>query len=153
MVPIIASIYNSRLTLSLALLALFAACFGWIFPASMIGFHPGAVDISNNTVTLARTFPGDRFGLPRPVMSYKEVVRPLTPLHNGGHPCVQTAGPLRYISPAPVGTWSLDWAGECTDDPAGYFWEAAWTMHIGALTLGPVRASHTVLQPQEGTTP
>jgi hypothetical protein len=149
----IGAVYNSRWTLLAAALVVMGALVGWVFPASMIAFRPGAVEIVNGTVTIARTFPGDRFGLPRPHMSYKEVIRPLSLLHNGGHPCVQEGGPLRYVSQYPVGTWSLDWAADCTDDPVGFFWEAAWAMHIGSIRLGPVRASHTVLRTGNGAPP
>jgi hypothetical protein len=141
--------YNSKWTLLVAVAVVMAALIGWVFPASRMAFNPGAVLIEDGTVTLARTFPGDSFGLPRPVMTYEETIRPLTPMHNGGHPCVQQGGPIRYVSASPVGAWSLDWADDCTSDPTGYYWEAAWVWHIGAFRLGPVRASHTVLRPAD----
>lgn len=148
----VAKLYNAPLTLLLAAGMIVSAFLTWVFPASLVAFRPGAVTIADGAVVLERSFPGDRFGLPRPVMSYKETVRPLTHGHNGGHPCVQTGGPIRYTSPHPVGTWSLDWAAACLDDPAGFHWEAAWRWHIGAVVLGPVRSEATVLQLRNGAT-
>lgn len=144
--------YQSPLTFWFALSIVLVTLIGWVFPASLIAFRPGAVTVADGAVMLERSFPGDAFDLPRPVMTYRETVRPLTPGHNGGHPCVQTGGPIRYTSPQPVGTWSLDWAAACLDDPAGFHWEAAWRWHVGAIQLGPVRAAVTVLQPQNGAT-
>jgi hypothetical protein len=145
--------YNSRLSLATALVLVIGMVVGWVFPASLIAFRPGAVDITDGVVTLAREFPGDRFGLRRPVLSYTEIIRPLTPMHHGGHPCVQTGGPIRYVSPSPVGTWSLAWAGDCIDDPAGFHWQAAWVWHVGAIRLGPVQLETTVLQPRTDPLP
>lgn len=123
---------------------------GWVFPASMMAMKPGEVSISGGYVSLYRVFPSDSLGLPRPVMSYKEIIRPLKPVYNGGHPCTKTGGPFRYVNPAPVASWSLDWAQDCISDPVGFHWEAAWVWHIGAIKLGPVRASKTFLNESEG---
>ena len=124
---------------------------GWVFPASRLALVPGAVQIADGVVILERSFPGDRFGLPRPVMTYREVIRPLTPLHNGGHYCTQTGGPIRYVNAAPVGTWSIGWAADCINDPTGYHWEASWRWHIGGIPLGPVSVSTVVFSTQRDT--
>ena len=128
--------------------------FGWLFivwlalqaaPVTRLVYHPQSVAIEGAQVVLHRSFPGDAIGLPRPVMSYVETIRPLTPGHNGGHPCTRPGGPFRYSSEAPVGRWSIAWAAPCLDDPLGYEWSARWTWHLGILRLGPVSLTHTVL--------
>lgn len=145
----IGNIYNSPGMLLFAIVMVGSLMLGWVFPASMMAIKPGEVSIINGYVSLYRVFPGDNLRLPRPVMSYKEVIRPLTLGYNGGHPCVQTGGPFRYVSPAPVASWSLDWAQDCISDPVGFHWEAAWVWHIGAVKLGPVRASTTFVNQSE----
>lgn len=113
---------------------------GASLPLSRLAINPGAVVVTREGVVLARTFLADWLGLPRPILSYQEVVRPLTVGHNHGHPCEQTGGPRRYANPGSTWAWSLDWAAACTDDPLGFEWSAEWTWHLGALRMTPVRA-------------
>lgn len=108
-------------------------------PVSRLAIVPHSVEIVGDQVSLERSFPGDMFGLPRPFLSYVETVTPLTQGHNGGHPCQVKGGPFRYARAENIGTWSIDWAAACLSDPSGFIWSAAWTWHVGALRLGPVR--------------
>jgi hypothetical protein len=121
----------------------------WSFlalPTTRVVFNPQAVTIDGAEVTVLRDFPGDKFGLKRPMLSYIETVSPLTPEHNSGHFCQHAnPNPIRYISKEPVGRWRIDWAEPCLDDPLGFTWEASWFYHLGTIRLGPVRLSTTVL--------
>jgi hypothetical protein len=116
-------------------------------PVTRLVYNPQAVDIDHGTVVLQRTFPFDWTPLPRPRISYIEVVRPLTQSHNGGHPCEDRGGPFRYTRSDPVGIWDIgSWAEPCLDDPRGYVWTAHWSWHLGLIKFGPVELSEIVLR-------
>ena len=115
-------------------------------PLSRIAYNPQAVEISDSQVTMYRSFPLDALGLPRPWLSYVETVRPITEVHNGGHSCTERGGPFQYTREGDVGMWSIAWAADCTDDPAGFHWSAKWTWHVGRMQMGPVKLSQTVLK-------
>lgn len=117
-----------------------------ILPISSLAITPIEVTIEGDQVTLARDFPGDDLGLPRPWLSYVETVRPLTPGYNGGQVCEQKRGPFQYTEKAPIGTWSIDWASDCLSDPLGFSWAASWTWHVGNIRLGPTDFSTRVLR-------
>lgn len=138
-------VVNSRPWLVLAVFcALYLAA--QVLPVTRLAFDPQEVQIEGDQVTLVRTFPADALGLQRPRISYVEEVRPLSPSHNGGHPCTEAAGPFRYDAEEPLGSWSIPWAAACLDDPRGYVWEATWTWHVGVFTFGPVTLSTRVLK-------
>jgi hypothetical protein len=119
----------------------------WVLPVTGLLFRPEHVEIVGDQVVLQRSFPGDRIGLPRPVMSYVETVKPLTPAHNGGHVCQHSSqAPFRYGSTEVVGKWSIDSAAACLTDPLGFTWDARWTAHVGVIPLGPVSKETTVLR-------
>lgn len=108
-------------------------------------YNPQAVSIHEGKVSLLRKFPGDRFGLPRPRLSYVETVVPLTEGHYGGHFCVYSDGPVLYDSPSGSKTWDISkWASGCLSDPSGVVWSAAWYWHFGSLKLGPVKFSDKI---------
>ena len=128
---------------------------GWLFvawgaaqvlPITRLAFHPEAVEINGDQVTLYRTFPGDAWGLPRPRMAYVETVRPLTQAHNGGQICSDESDPFRYTRAEEIGRWSIDWAADCLSDPMGYVWSAEWSWYIGRFGVGPASLSTTVLR-------
>jgi hypothetical protein len=116
-------------------------------PLTRLVYHPHSVEITDGEVVIYRSFPVDALGLSRPCLSYIETIRPISTTHNGGHPCVERGGPFQYSRADPVGTWSIAWASDCTDDPKGYQWSAQWFWHVGRVKLGPVEMSHTVLRP------
>lgn len=117
----------------------------WMLPTTRLVFAPGQPAIVGGEVFLPRTFPGDRFGLPRPRMGYVETVSGLTPGWNGGHKCQDSSRrPFRYTSPNPVGQWSIDWAAACMSDPTAFVWQATWTAYLGVIPLGPVSREITV---------
>ena len=117
-----------------------------VLPVSRLAIHPEAVTIRGNEVSLLRTFPLDALGLPRPHISYTETVKPLTQTHNGGHRCTQSGGPFQYTYGEQTGRWKIDWASDCTSDPAGFTWSAEWRWHIGGLQMGPTRLSETIIK-------
>lgn len=148
----------------------------WLLPVSRLAINPEAVRISPyGTVSIHRVFLSDRIllpclrmypdsfrswlscnednepayrPLPRPFISYKEYVKPLSfGTTNEGNWCQATGGPTRYISTESVGVWNISsWAQPCLDDPLGFEWEACWQWHLGALRLGPVCRSLVVLR-------
>ncbi len=129
--------------------------FGWIAvvaaafqtaPLSRLVYSPQAVEIRGDDLVMYRSFPMDAIGLPRPWLSYVEIIRPMTMGYNGGHVCAQKGGPLQYTNADDVGAWSIAWASRCTDDPVGFTWSAQWSWHIGRVVLGPVKLSHTALK-------
>ena len=115
-----------------------------VTPVSRLAVSPQSVRIFDNTVFIERTFPGDRFNLPRPIMSYVEYVRGFSPSTNGGRTCQDSGGPFRYTAAKDIGVWDITWAEECMSDPIGFEWEACWKWHIGALKLGPTCKRHVV---------
>lgn len=117
-----------------------------ILPVTRLVYNPQQVSIEGSTVTLYRSFPLDRLGLPRPRISYVETVRPLTTGHNGGHTCLSRGGPFQYGSAAEFGEWQIPWAAACLSDPNGYVWEASWTWHLGQFTFGQTTLKIRVLQ-------
>jgi hypothetical protein len=122
---------------------------GWyglqVLPFTSLVYRPEAVEVSNGEVTLARSFPGDALGLPRPRMSYVETVRPLSQTHNGGQSCSDAGGPFRYSRAEPIGVWKIDWARNCLSDPVGFEWSAFWYWHVGAIRLGPASLSQRTI--------
>ena len=113
-------------------------------PISRLAINPITATVIGGTVTLQRQFPGDTLGLPRPQLSYVETVKGLSAGHDGGHVCIDAAGPFRYTAKEQVGEWGIDrWASECLDDPVGFVWEACWRWHVGAFVLSPVCISYT----------
>jgi hypothetical protein len=127
--------------------AVLAVLLTWMLPVTGLLFRPQHVEITGDRVVLQRDFPGDRIGLPRPVMTYIETVKPLTPGHNGGHRCQHSPqAPFRYLSDEVVGQWSIAWAEPCLNDPLGFIWDARWTAYVGVIPLGPVNFSATVLR-------
>ena len=117
-----------------------------LLPVTRLVYHPIEVQIIGDEVTLRREFPGDKFGFPRPVLSYVETVKPLTQAHNGGHPCEASGGPFRYTRADDVGRWSIDWAADCLSDPQGFVWSAYWRWHLGSVQFGAASKSRTVLR-------
>jgi hypothetical protein len=141
-------VINSRPWMVLAVFcALYLAA--QVLPVTRLVYSPQAVDITGQQVVLYRSFPGDALGLPRPRISYLEKVRPLTPWHNLGRPCVDEGGPFRYDLVHATGSWEMPWAEPCLSDPLGYIWEATWTWHLGLFTLGPVSLSKHVFTTPE----
>lgn len=134
------SVVESRLMLLLGLFFLVL----WVTPITRLVYHPKAIEIEGTKVTMYRSFPGDALGLPRPKLSYVEIIRPLTPSHNGGQSCTDTGGPFRYTRSTEVGEWSIEWAAACLNDPVGYSWYARWYWHVGALKLGPTSLATTI---------
>ena len=118
----------------------------WALPVSRLAYEPIQVDIIGDEVILQRNFPGDRLGLPRPILSFTETVTPLTQTHNGGHVCEMAGGPFRYSRADEVGQWAISWAADCLNDPQGFRWSAQWRWHLGAIQFGPVSKSKTVLR-------
>lgn len=144
-----AEVGNSRPWMFLAVLCA-AYLAAQVLPATRLVYNPQEVSIDGQTVTLARSFPGDALGLPRPRIAYRETVRPLTPGHNGGQSCMDEGGPFRrYDTAEPVGTWDIAWAEPCLSDPRGYAWQATWTWHLGVFTFGPVNLTQRVFTDQE----
>jgi hypothetical protein len=126
---------------------IFAAMLTWAMPVTWLLFRPQHVEIIGDQVILHRHFPGDAIGLPRPIMLYVETVKPLTVSHNNGHRCQHSPqSPFRYSSAELVGRWSIDWAEPCLSDAVGFVWEARWTAYVGAIPLGPVSLSATILR-------
>ena len=128
---------------------------GWFFvslmalqmlPITRLVYHPDAVVIEGDQVTLARSFPFDAYTDWRPRLSFVETVGPLTQSHNGGQDCDVSGVARRYDSPEPVGRWSIAWAADCLSDPSGFTWNATWYWHIGGLRVGPVSLSTRVLR-------
>jgi hypothetical protein len=117
-----------------------------VAPVSRLAIHPMTVQISGETVFVHRTFPGDTFGLRRPLISYVETVKGFSSDTNKGHTCKDAGGPFRYSQAKTVGQWEIPWAAECLEDPIGYVWEACWRWHLGAIKLGPVCIDHTVMR-------
>lgn len=115
-------------------------------PVTRLVYNPQQVVISDGEVAVSRSFPTDRFGLPRPRISYVETVRPVTQSHHGGQSCQDRGGPFRYSRAENVGVWSIDWASNCLDDPRGFTWSAHWYWHIGAMKVGPISLTHRVLR-------
>lgn len=116
-----------------------------VAPVSRLVLNPQAVDVDGQTVSVARSFPGDALGLPRPRISYVETVTPLTKDWNDGHFCQQRGGPTRYTKAGEVGRWRIPWAASCVSDPAGFTWEACWHWHVGVFKMGAVCLSRTFL--------
>jgi hypothetical protein len=115
-------------------------------PVTRLVFAPQTMEIVGGEVHLVRRFPGDTLGLPRPSLSYVEVVRPLTPTHNAGQSCQDEGGPFPYTRATPVGVWNITaWAADCLSDPVGVEWYARWTWHVGDLRLGPVKRRQVVI--------
>lgn len=117
-----------------------------ILPVSALSIWPQQALVEGYEVTMHRVFPGDFLGLPRPRLSYVEVVKPLTPTHNDGHPCSHKDGPFRYSRGENVATWGIPWATDCLNDPVGFVWTADWTWHIGSFTVGSVSHKETILR-------
>jgi len=115
-----------------------------VLPVTRLAYNPREAAIDGQTVILARSFPGDALGLPRPRIAYRETVRPLTPRHNGGQSCMDEGGPFRYDTAEAVGEWDIAWAEPCLSDPRGYAWQATWTWHLGVFTFGPVNLTQRV---------
>jgi len=139
---------NSRPWMILAVFCAFYLA-AQVLPATRLAYNPSVVEITGQQVILFRSFPGDALNLPRPRISYLEKVRPLTPGHNLGRPCVDQGGPFRYdVQEAPV-SWEIPWAEPCLSDPLGYVWEATWTWHLGVFTFGPVSLTHNVFTTPE----
>lgn len=116
-----------------------------VVPVTRLVYSPQTVDIQDGQVVMQRAFPMDALGLPRPRLSYTEVVRPLTQSHNGGRLCEDAGGPFLYGRAEPLGVWRIDWAADCIDDPLGFVWTARWTWHIGEIKAGSTSMTHTVL--------
>ena len=125
----------------------------FVAPFSRLAYNPDAVEIAGDKVTMYRAFPGDRIGLPRPLLSYFETVRPLTSDYNGGQSCTDRGGPFKYDRAGPVGDWSIEWAAECTSDPVGFVWSARWYWHVGAIKFAPITFEHVVLKQQRQPEP
>lgn len=117
-----------------------------IAPVTRLVYWPVETEVRNETVTHFRSFPMDALGLPRPRISFVEIVKPLTPGHNGGQVCQDTGGPLKYDKQTGYGAWEIPWAAPCLSDPQGFVWQAQWTWHLGALELGPAQHEKIVLK-------
>lgn len=124
-----------------------------VLPITRIVYNPTDVLIDHDSgeVVLKRTFPMDvlkRIGIHwRPEMTYIETVRPLTVMHNLGHPCQISSKPFRYSLATVTGTWNITpWAAECLNDPQGFEWEARWFWQVGTFRMGPTRLQATVLR-------
>lgn len=117
-----------------------------MLPVTRLVYNPEKVEIVGDRVTMYRSFPLDKLGLPRPMISYHETIAPVTPGHNGGKPCEDSGGPFQYSSPDPVAEWDIDWGENCITDPQGFVWAARWYWHIGALRLGPVDFQSEILR-------
>lgn len=115
-------------------------------PVSRLAINPVNVTIEGDLVTMHRLFPGDTFGLQRPLISYVESVKGLSAGWNDGHACNDAAGPFRYSSKETTGDWRIPWAADCLNDPRGFVWEACWRWHVGAFKFGAVCKEHTVLR-------
>lgn len=130
--------------------------FGWsvvvilavqTLPVSKLAMNPHSVVIEGEQVVVIRSYPLDAISVPRPIMSYVETVKPLTQSHNGGHPCIDAAGPFPYSrDEAGGGKWNIAWAADCLSDPIGFTWSARWTWHIGVLQMGPVSLTEVFLK-------
>lgn len=118
----------------------------WSLPVTKLVYNPKHVEISGAKVTVYRTFPGDALGLPRPMISYVETVRPMSPTHNKGVVCSDAKGPFKYGRATEIGEWNIDWAQPCLSDPIGYHWSAHWYWNIGSFKLGPVDLGKTILK-------
>ena len=112
-------------------------------PVSRLAINPVSAQITGDVVQVQRHFPGDTFGLRRPLISYVETVKGFSPQTNSGHVCKDMAGPFRYSEAKTIGQWSMPWAAECLADPDGYVWEACWTWHLGMIRFGAVCMSRT----------
>jgi len=108
-------------------------------PVSRLAINPVSVEVVEDEVIVHRTFPLSTLGMDQPRISYHEIVSPITPGHNKGHPCTDSAGPFRYSGSEEVARWQIgEWASECLSDQYGFEWEACWTWHIGQVEMGPV---------------
>ena len=128
-------------------MAIIMAAFMLIFvsPITSAAIYPIAVSVTTESVSVRRVFLADYLGLPRPIISYDETVRPLTPLWNGGHPCSDLGGPFRYTSEQETAQWEIQWAADCTNDPVGFVYTVCWTWHVGMIEFGATCETVTYL--------
>ena len=115
-------------------------------PVSRLAINPIAATIQGGTVKVARTFPGDSLGLPRPRISYVETVTSLSRGYNSGHFCESDGGPIRYTTSVSTAKWNIPWANDCLSDPEGFRWEACWTWHFGVFKFGATCLKETVIK-------